>query len=122
MDMGIAFSHCDASWSYSGFHEFRKRLAASIGIDLAEMEGFAEGELRKAWSEVNDPIVPLLNHSDSDGELSVAECHAVWPRLRELASKWQPGMTNEGYDRKMGLELSVGMEVAADANEPLKFR
>jgi hypothetical protein len=28
------------SWSYSGFGDFRRRLAAQIGITLYEMEGF----------------------------------------------------------------------------------
>lgn len=38
--MGLNFSHCEAQWSYSGFHCFRKRLAKEVGIDLDEMQGF----------------------------------------------------------------------------------
>ncbi len=38
--MGLDFTHCEAHWSYSDFHDFRKRLAASIGMNLDDMEGF----------------------------------------------------------------------------------
>ena len=48
-------------WSYSCFHEFRRKLAAEIGIDLDDMDGF-EGTL--SWDDLKDDIVPLLDHSD----------------------------------------------------------
>ncbi|MCM3147573.1 hypothetical protein NSQ36_08885 [Bacillus sp. FSL W8-1143] len=32
--MGLDFTHCEAHWSYSDFHDFRKRLAAGIGMNL----------------------------------------------------------------------------------------
>jgi len=38
--MGLNFSHTDMHWSYSCFHEFRRKLAAEIGIDLDDMDGF----------------------------------------------------------------------------------
>ncbi|CAM5353616.1 hypothetical protein [Bacillus safensis FO-36b] [Bacillus safensis subsp. safensis] len=38
--MGLDFTHCEAHWSYSDFHGFRKRLAACIGMNLDDMEGF----------------------------------------------------------------------------------
>ena len=49
--MGLNFSHTDMHWSYSCFHEFRRKLAAEIGIDLDDMDGF-EGTL--SWDDLKD--------------------------------------------------------------------
>ena len=111
--MGINFSHSDAHWSYHGFHDFRKRLAAEIGINLNEMQGFG-GNL--SWDEITDPIVSLLNKSDLEGELSSQECASTAPRLRELISEWQ-----EGYDKYHGLSLADGMESCALLDEVFEF-
>lgn len=119
--MGLDFSHCDAHWSYSGFNSFRRRLAKEIGVDLDSMRGF--GGLRGGeygtvpWDTVDDPIRPLLNHSDCDGGMPPADCRAVAARLRELVASWPEG----DYDRVNALSLAGGMEAAYFAGEPLEF-
>lgn len=123
--MGLDFSHGDAHWSYGGFAEFRIRLAREIGIELHAMEGFTESyrnhdRKRKPipWANVKDTIVPLLNHSDCDGELTPEECKTVAPRLRELVSKWP----EDDWDRKRALELADAMDEAREAREALEFQ
>jgi hypothetical protein len=111
--MGVDFSHCDASWAYSGFNRFRSRLAKYAGFELSEMEGF---DGKRPWSEITDDIVPLLNHSDCDGELSVDECIKVAPRLRVILASWP-----DDYDKQKGLLLAEGMEFAVESKEPLRF-
>lgn len=37
--MVLDFTHCEAHWSYSDFHDFRKRLAACIGMNLEIWRG-----------------------------------------------------------------------------------
>jgi hypothetical protein len=166
--MGIGFQvgnkPVGANWAYSGFHQFRKRLAKTIGIELNEMEGFGnplvsflrdfpnlvdvvEGrvvlptkeELEKAsekhkeeyaatrgsipWATVHDPIVPLLHHSDCDGELTPEQCAVIAPRLRELVSGWEDEWTAgiENYDKVNALKLADGMDQAVELNKPLIF-
>lgn len=109
--MGIDFSHCDASWAYSGFNRARIKLAKEIGLDLNSMVGFG-GEQK--WPDHD--LIPLLNHSDCDGELTPEECKRVAPALREAVSKW-----DDDYDRAKFLELAEGMELAASLNEALQF-
>jgi len=116
--MGIDFSHCDAHWAYSGFHTFRTNLAKEIGINLENMLGFG-GSFK--WDNVQDDIVPLLNHSDCDGELSVEECKRVAPRLRELVSNWTLWPLDKGYDHEHALLLAEGMDSAVERGEPLRF-
>lgn len=38
--MGLDFTHCEARWSYSSFNNFRRKLAACIGMNLDDMQGF----------------------------------------------------------------------------------
>lgn len=60
--MVLDFTHCEAHWSYSDFHDFRKRLAACIGMNLDDMEGFG-GEI--PFKNYQDDIIPLLEQPDS---------------------------------------------------------
>jgi hypothetical protein len=118
--MGIDFSNNDAHWGYSGFNIARARLAAEIGIGLDRMQGFIRDETTEqvySWSKVIDPIKPLLDHSDCDGELTPDECRTVAPRLRELISYWP-----DDYDKANFLELARGMDIAVSENKPLIFR
>ncbi|MBN1515697.1 hypothetical protein JXA32_03915 [Candidatus Sumerlaeota bacterium] len=114
--MGIDFSHAGAHWTYSFFHLFRVRLAAEIGVDLNQMEGFVRNNERPAcsWELVDDPIKPLLRCSDSGGELSPEESRAIAPRLRELIADWP----DDDPDKSKALSLAEGMELAATQNEP----
>lgn len=112
--MGLDFSHCNARWAYSGFMRFRRKLANEIGMDLSKMEGF-DGDI--PFSNYKDDIIPLLDHSDCDGELTVEECKKVAPRLRELVSTWE----DTDRDKKIALELADGMDYALERDEPLRF-
>ena len=112
--MGLDFNHCEARWAYSGFAHFRRKLAKEIGMDLDKMEGFG-GDI--PFSNYEDDILPLLDHSDCDGELTVEECKRVAPRLRQLVSTWE----NDDYDKIKALDLVSGMEYAVECNEPLEF-
>ncbi|MFS3913551.1 hypothetical protein ACL9ST_04695 [Bacillus australimaris] len=80
--MGLDFTHCEAHWSYSDFHGFRCRLAACIGMNLDEMEGFG-GKI--PFKNYQDDIIPLLEQPDSDSYLSPDVCQTVAARLRQLS-------------------------------------
>lgn len=116
--MGLDFSPGCASWSYSGFHRFRTRLAAEIGVYLDEMEGFGGG---KSWDDIHDAIVPLLAHSDCDGHLSPKVCATVAPRLQELVANWDDDDPEYWYDKKQALGLADGMLECAKKNQRLVF-
>lgn len=113
--MGLDFKGSEAHWSYGGFMRFRQRLAASVGIvDLLAMDGF---DGKGSWESVpNDPIVPFLQHSDCDGELSAAECAKIGPRLREILVPWA-----DDYDKQQGLLLCDGMDDCAASGDALVF-
>ena len=104
-------------WSYSGFNIFRLELAKLIGMDLMEMKGFSYRPEAIPWESVPyDPIFPLLNHSDCDGELTPEECSEVYPRLRELLATYP-----YEYDRGQGGMLADMMEHCAKEGLTLEF-
>lgn len=115
--MGLDFSHADAHWAYSGFMRFRRRIAATLGIDLERMVGFSKNATI-SWDTIGDDIKILLDHSDCDGELSPNECRKVAPRLREIVSPWP----DDDFDKRKALLLADGMDLAAKNEEPLEFR
>lgn len=112
--MGLNFRHSNVCWGYSGFNLFRERLASEIGIDLRKMEGFGGGG---SWVNIIDPIVPFLNHSDCEGELTPSECLSVAPRLRQLIANWP----NDDRDKSRASELADDMERFAKDGQPLVF-
>ena len=127
------FNNSDASWSYSGFMVFRKRLAKEIGIEnLDSMWGFG-GNVQ--WDKYkDDPIYILLYHSDCDGDMSPEECGKVAPRLRELVAEWSDNDDDynylgscdseiwEAFDKRQALLLAEGMEYCAETGEKLRFQ
>lgn len=112
--MGLDFTHCNAHWSYSGFNTFRTKLAKEIGMDLASMEGFGG---KTPWTDFEDPILPLLDHSDCDGVLTPDECALVYLRLLELVENWD----KDDWHRTEAIELAQGMKNAYEFNEDLVF-
>lgn len=115
--MGLAVG--GAHWSYSGFNRFRERLAAEVGVHLMGMEGFRrDGQPGESWSKVKDPIKPLLNHPDCDGEMTPKQCEQVAPRLKELVKDWPDG----DYDKEQATILAESMEYCAMEEERLVFR
>lgn len=113
--MGLDFSHCSASWAYSSFDEFRKRLAKAAGIRLRSMKGYGG---KRPWSEIFDPIAILLNHPDCEGHIPPQCCAALARRLQEIVSDWPAN----DFDRMNANELVQGLQQAAMLHQPLVFR
>ena len=101
----------------TGFYQFRKALAKEIGVDLDEMDGFGVAfkgdqivqiENLKSWEQIPDPadpLVALLNHSDIDGELGVAESLFCGKRLVEIANAWPDSNIWKGKALVLGEKL-----------------
>lgn len=112
--MGLDFSHCEASWAYSGFARFRARLAAQVG--LLNYNAISSTDDPRFEKIKDDAILPLLAHSDCDGDLSAKECKTVGPRLLELVASWP-----DDYDKRKAIELAGGMALAAKKRQKLRF-
>jgi len=135
--MGLALrvdGNTYAEWAYSGYGQFRKKIAAQVGIDLHQMEGFhnvdksilsiqgweayreaIETDLSQekiSWDTVNDPIKILLNHSDCEGEIPAEDCKVLADRLEQIIKEWpervklktDPFWQDRGYPAELDLD------------------
>lgn len=113
--MGIDFSHSEAAWSYGGFNRFRNKLVATLGVGTT-FDNICESKNIQPIEKFE--ILPLLNHSDCDGELTPKEMKQIIPQLKDIVSNWD----DNDYDKQNALELIEGMENAISNNENLEFR
>lgn len=121
MGLDLCVGHPDSDggsihYSYSGFAQFRWRLAYQIGIDLGSMMGYGG---RRSWDKIDDPLVALLNHSDCEGKIRPRACRAAALRLREVVP--QMGDPEEDEDVQFGLDLADAMEQCAKRRVWLHF-
>jgi hypothetical protein len=120
--MGLNFrvgNRCsEAQWSYSGFREFRNKIAKVAGINLEDMLGFHGC---KGWSSVEDDIALLLNHSDCDGILTPEQCKKINPRLSELLNKLPEDSHWIDHDKRCGKILAEDMKECVEKNIDLVF-
>lgn len=153
--MGLDTTHDCWSGPYSAFMRWRKAIARAAGFPPLEiMDGFyvpstepplagswAEnllirqyhraGRLPIRWEELGDHVgdrrlVPLLTHSDCDGELSVEECGPIADALEELLPKLAVGDRLEpraDYDgaRAAAERFVKGLRLAVSRGEPVRF-
>ena len=118
--MGLDFSHCNAHFSYHGFGEFRDALVKAIDPDKKQhlYDMYLDDTFRKYR---DDPLFPLIDHSDNDGVLTPAELAKVIPRLEELLKKLDPESEHFTFHREQGKEMLRGMRKAYRNNEDFKF-
>lgn len=145
--MGLDTSHGAWHGAYSAFMRWRRKIAQLGGWPpLQLMEGFIsdsdlyafsqdyKAEAARLMEEFSLPLkwdlnpdrrlIPLLTHSDCDGQLSVEELKQIVPALRELLPRLKDepeafGHIGNWHDKTM--TFIEGCEEAIAANEPLDF-
>jgi hypothetical protein len=130
--MGLSFHvdgyEFDCSFSYASFHEFRKKIAFSIGIDLEEMQGFRKRHPvdkdyvkigYKSWNDVKSPLKYLLNHQDDTGFLNSEQCKIIVPHLKMILILWEDEEIS--IFKQNGLSLVDAMEYCAEFKKKLNF-
>jgi len=137
--MGLDISHDAWSGAYSAFGRWRAKIAELAGFPpLGLMEGFYspisqlygerwEDRMPLKWEDLHQPdlrLVPLLSHSDCDGELSVNELKEIVPALKSLLPKLQELGDAHGHIRNWHdktVQFIEGAELAIANDEPLEF-
>ncbi len=115
--MGLDTSHNAWHGPYSSFGQFRTDLAAHVGINLKEMEGYG-GDT--PFETIEDDVKILLDHSDCDGEITPEDCAKLAVRLRDIMKTLpeEPGDWNTYAHCE---RFAKGCELAASKNEPIDF-
>ena len=126
--MGLDTSHDAWHGSYSTFGEWRRIIASAAGFPpLNGMVGFGGAG---NWNKVpgDKRLVPLLNHSDCDGEISPSDCAGIAASLQELIDRIPDYKDDDAhpalieYWRQKTKMFHQGCLVAVAANESIKFR
>lgn len=141
--MGLSVSHGCWDGGYMGFKNWRNKLAEVAGFPpLQMMEGFYRQDewfgtrelsftgrqalalLPIKWGALrDDPLIPLLNHSDSDGSIAWQDCGPLADRLEELISKLPEG-DGPGHVRnwhQTTRNFVEGLREAASLKEDVAF-
>jgi len=115
-------------FSFSGFHEFRHRIARSIG--LKGVYPWTDTDMYKTLRykeiESDHPMFPLITHSDCDGSMGPDDCGQVGAYLKTLIPEWEKEL-DEGYDGELEYDIEEGEKLAElmlqchENNETLLF-
>ncbi|MFF2532188.1 hypothetical protein ACFVS2_25095 [Brevibacillus sp. NPDC058079] len=105
--------HSGFEIAYSEFNRLRTKLAKEIGMDLRSMEGF-DGDGK--FSEWQDDLLPLLDHADNEGQLSVDDCAIVYPRILSVIENWE-----DDKDKQTAYELAMVLKDCAEEGRSLLF-
>lgn len=111
--MGLDFDNSEAHWSYGGFHRFRTKLAAQMGLEISKMEGF--GGITPWPDDVF--CQHFMNHSDCDDDIAYEHCEEIATKLREMVKDWP----EDDYDKQQALLLAEGLEYCAEFHENMVF-
>ena len=136
--MGLDISHGTWHGAYSAFSRWRNAVWVAGGEKLVEVkdgpfgmsrevpdgidwDSITEANLNGHWKETQDPLVILMAHYDTDGEIYDTE--ALADRLEEVL----PNLTEVeeaghiGSYREKTKTFIAGLRRAADAGEPVIF-
>lgn len=90
-----------ASWSASGFHEMRERLAAAVtGDDEAA-------------------LAPLLDQPDTGGVITLDQATAMLPVLQRVSAEWTT--ETDDYDAQHLALVCDSIQHAADTGQDVQW-
>lgn len=120
--MGVAFSHGDARWSYTGFNNMRCRLGEMHGLKIVPMSDTFKYPDYTHLHKGNF-IREFLELSDCDAVLTPEWCRIFFPWLKVCASNmsYDECPLYGDYDRRMLFSMAQGMEMAVFLNEDFKW-
>lgn len=119
--MGLDTTHNCWHGPYSSFNRFRYSLAQQIGINLDDYAGYDENGT-KDLSKINHELMPLFNHSDCDGILTVEESKSIVIGLNNILNDFNKKIESD-YDFKENIiQFRDGCLDAISKNEIIEFK
>ncbi len=119
--MGLDTTHNCWHGPYSSFNRFRFSLAKQIGIDLNEYDGYDKGGT-KILTDIKHDLMPLFNHSDCDGELSVEESTQISKGLTQVLENFNEEIKADFDFKEKIMQFKTGLLDAITKNEIVYFK
>jgi hypothetical protein len=117
--MGIAFYvkdyDCKCRWSYIGFHNFRKKVAASLCLTLELTPDFKW--IEQDWNKWDEDWLLFLTHSDCDGYFTPDQCGRISKKMKKVIENWMPIDIIGQYDLEHARYLIKAMEHCKENNK-----
>lgn len=85
--MGLDTTYDCWNGPYSSFNRFRYSLGHQIGINLDDYIGYGD-KGTKDLTSIDNELMPLFNHSDCDGRLTVKECKSIVKGLNSILENY----------------------------------
>lgn len=118
--MGLDTTHNCWHGPYSSFNRFRYSLGKQIGINLDEYIGY--GEIgTKDIASINHDLVPLFDHSDCDGELTVEESKQIVNGLNSVLENFNEEIIADYGFKENIIQFRDGCLDAISKNEIIEF-
>lgn len=119
--MGVAFSHGDAQWSYSGFNSLRCKIGRMHGLKIVTVSPDYNIKYPDyKHLDENDPLRQFLDLSDCDAVITPKLAEVLYPYLKGCARQLEDDFFG-WHDRRNLFYLAQGMELAAFLNEDFTF-
>ncbi len=118
--MGLDTTHNCWHGAYSSFNRFRYSLAIQVGINLDEYDGYDKGGT-KNLNDIKHDLMPLFNHSDCDGYLSVEESKRIVNGLNSVLDTFNETIECDFDFKEKIMQFHDGCLDAISKNETVKF-
>ena len=118
--MGLDTSHNCWSGAYSSFNIFRYLLGYQIGINLDDYVGYGKTGV-KDLTKIEHELMPLFNHSDCDGILSVEESKQIVIGFNRVLENFNEKIESDEDFKEKIIQFRDGCLDAIKLNEEIDF-
>lgn len=118
--MGLDTTHNCWHGAYSSFNRFRYSLGKQIGINLDDYIGYGDNGTLDLNNLQHD-LMPLFNHSDCDGALSVEESKKIANGLNQVLGNFNDKLDMDYDFKEKVTQFRDGCLDAISKNEIVKF-
>jgi hypothetical protein len=118
--MGLDTSHNCWHGGYGRFNHFRYALGRQIGINLDEYEGYGD-KGTKDLTTIDHDLMPLFNHSDCDGVLTVEESRKIVDGLNKVLDSFREDEAAPLDFKERIVQFRDGCMDAISKNEEVDF-
>jgi len=118
--MGLDTSHNCWHGPYSSFNRFRYSLGHQIGIDLDDYAGYGKTGV-KDLTKIEHELMPLFNHSDCDGILTVEESKQIVIGLNKVLENFNDKIEADYNFKENIIQFRDGCLDAIERNEEIDF-
>lgn len=119
--MGLNVTYNCWDGAYSSFRRFRYSLGHQIGINLDDYIGYGD-KGTKNLKDINNDLMPLFNHSDCDGELTVKECKSIIKGLNSVLENFNEDIEADFDFKDRIIQFRDGCLRAVSDNKMIHFR